>query len=77
MLDVLISQIRGRLRYGNVTKNPDGSISMILTEDDVKKMIMASISDRGTQVPVPISALENIISVKIGMGRVEVKVRVI
>ena len=77
MLDVLISQIRSRLRYGNAVKNPDGSISMILTENDIKKMIMGSISSRGTSLPVPINALENLITVKIDKGRVEVRVKVI
>ena len=77
MLDVLISQIRSRLRYGNAIKNPDGSISMILTENDVKRMIMGSISARGTPLPVPINTLENLISVKIDKGKIEVRIRVI
>ena len=77
MLDVLLSQIRGRLRFGNAVKNPDGSISMILTEDDVKKMIMGSISARGTAMPIPMGALENLITVKIDHGKVEVRVKVI
>jgi len=77
MMDVLLSQIRGRLRFGNVVKNPDGSISMTLTESDIRKMIMASISARGTAMPIPMGALENLITVKIDHGKVEVRVKVI
>jgi len=50
---------------------------MILTENDVKRMIMSSISARGTPLPVPINTLENLISVKIDKGKIEVRIRVI
>jgi len=76
MLDVLLSQLRGRLRFGNAVKNPDGSLSLILTENDIKKMVMGSMSSRGTPLPIPVNALENLITVKIDKGRIEVRIKV-
>ena len=77
MIDLLVNQLRGRIAHGTVVKNPDNSISMILTEDDVKEIILRSAMNTRTPTPVPVNILENLISVRIDKGRIEVKIKVI
>ena len=76
MVDVLLSQIKGTMRYGDVVKNNDGSISMILDENDMKNMIMSGISGTGTNIPISLEMLKNLVSVKIDKGKVEIRMRV-
>jgi len=76
MMDVLLSQIKGSMRYGNVVKNNDGAISMILNENDMKNMIMSSISGARTNIPISPEMLKNLVSVKIDKGKIEIKIKV-
>ena len=77
MIDLLVNQLRGRIAHGTVVKNNDNSISMILTEEDVKEIILRSAMNTRTPTPVPVNILENLISVRIDKGRIEVKIKVI
>ena len=76
MLDVLLGQIKGSMRYGNIVKNNDGSISMILNESDIKNMITSSISRTKTNIPIPLETLKSLMSVKIDKGKIEIKIKV-
>ena len=76
MLDVLLGQIKGSMRYGNIVKNNDGSISMILNESDIKNMIASGISRSRTNVPIPLEMLKNLMTVKIDKGKIEIRLKV-
>jgi len=69
--------MRGNLKFGNAVKNEDGSISMILDEGDLKSMIISGISKTKTNTPIPIEMLRNLVAVKIGEGKVEIKLKVV
>jgi len=69
--------MRGSLKFGNAVKNDDGSISMILDEGDLKNMIISGISKTKTNTPIPVEMLRNLVTVKIGEGKVEIKLKVV
>ena len=77
MLDLLANQINSKIQYGSVTRTSDGAITMTITEDDVRKMIISGIVSRNQRLPVPPQALESLITVKIEKGRIEIKMRVV
>jgi len=77
MIDILLNQIKSSVKFGNVIKNSDGSISMILDEKDIKNMVMSGILRAKTNIPVPMEMLKNLLSVKIDKGKIEIKVKVI
>ena len=76
MLDVILSQIKGNIRFGNVIKNGDGTISIIFDENALTDMIVSGISRAGTNIPISLETLKSLMSVKIDKGRVEVRMRV-
>jgi len=76
MLDVLLGQIKGSIGYGNIVKNNDGSISMILDENDLKNMIMSGISRSPSNTPMSLEMLKNLITVKVDKGRIEIRIKV-
>ena len=76
MLDVILSQIKGNIKFGNVVKNSDGTISIILDEKALTDMIMSSLSKARTNNPMSLEMLKSLMSVKIDKGRVEVRMRV-
>ena len=77
MLDLLANQINSKIQYGSVTRTPDNAITMTITEDDVRKMIISGIVSRNQRLPVPPQTLESLITVKIEKGRIEIKMRVV
>ena len=76
MLDVILNQIKGNIRFGNVIKNSDGTISIIFDEKTLTDMIMSSLSKARTNNPMSLEMLKSLMSVKIDKGRVEIRMRV-
>jgi len=76
MLDVILSQIKGNIKFGNVVKNSDGTISIIFDEKALTDMIMSSLSKARTNNPMSPEMLKSLMSVKIDKGRVEIRMRV-
>ena len=76
MLDVILNQIKGNIRFGNVIRNNDGTISIIFDEKTLTDMIMSSLSKARTNNPMSLEMLKSLMSVKIDKGRVEIRMRV-
>ena len=76
MLDVILNQIKGNIRFGNVIRNNDGTISIIFDENSLTDMIMSGISKARTNIPMSLETLKSLMSVKIDKGRVEIRMRV-
>ena len=76
MLDVILSQIKGNIRFGNIIRNSDGTISIIFDEKTLTDMIMSSLSKARTNIPMSPEMLKSLMTVKIDKGRVEIRMRV-
>jgi len=75
ILDVLLAQLQSRMRYGKIVRKEEGTISILLTSEDLKRMFAESVARRTPNLPT--GDLMRMINVSIKENYIEVSIRLV